>query len=296
MRQNWQEPLRDWLAETLGTAYQAVRFRPSGTGCINDTWEAYGDGLASLFIKSGPAASFTLYQRETEGLAALRRCGAIRVPQVLGGQRFDEAAVLVLEFIELTSVGAGDANRIADALAQLHDITGPAFGFEHDNFIGRTPQVNQYHPDWWTFWCECRLRPQWRLAQLKGMRPALLARLEQLIEQVPARFGDHQPRASLLHGDLWSGNLAVDAQGQLCLFDPAVYFGDAETDIAMSRMFGALRPAVYERYHQHHPLRSGAGERRVLYDLYHWLNHFNLFGVTYLGQVENSVDALLNGK
>lgn len=295
MKQNWQASLRDVLADSLGSGYRDARLRPSGTGCINETWEVFGSGIESLFIKSGPASAIDMYQREEQGLAALRQCETVRVPKVMGCHVLEDAAVLVLEFIQLRSPAAADDIAIADGLAQLHGITGPAFGFAHDNFIGRSPQVNEYHSEWWTFWCECRLRPQWRLAQLKGMRPALLARLECLIEKVPAHFGAHRPRPALLHGDLWSGNLAMDEQGRLCLFDPAVYYGDAETDIAMSRMFGALRPDVYARYHQQHAEQEGAAARRILYDLYHWLNHFNLFGVTYLGQAENNIDALLHG-
>jgi len=278
----------------LGSAYQDVKFRPSGTGCINETWEAFGKGAESLFIKSGPASAFGMYQCEEHGLEALRQCEAVHVPKVLGCHVLEDVAVLVLEFIPLCSPSAVDDVAIADGLAQLHSISGPAFGFDQDNFIGRSPQVNQFHQDWWTYWCECRLRPQWRLAQLKGMRPGLLERLEAVIENVPGYFGEHQPRPVLLHGDLWSGNLALDESGRLCLFDPAVYYGDAETDIAMSRMFGAMRPGVYARYHQQMPEQPGAEFRRTLYDLYHWLNHFNLFGVTYLGQAENTIDALLN--
>jgi len=303
MKASWQPSLRDFLVDLLGSDYARVQFRPSGTGCINDTWEAYGSGLQSLFLKTGPVSAHAMYECEVRGLEALRQCESIRVPQVLanpvlanpvsGSPEQASTAVLVLEFIRLRSPSAADDVAIADGLAQLHALPGSAFGFDGDNFIGRTPQVNQYRDDWWTFWCECRLRPQWRLAQLKGMRSALLDRLEALIERIPAFFGEHQPQPVLLHGDLWSGNLALDENDRLCLFDPAVYYGDRETDIAMTRMFGALRPGVYARYHAVHPESKGADTRRVLYDLYHWLNHFNLFGVTYLGQAENSVETLL---
>lgn len=298
MKTDWQPTLRDFLVSLLGSDYARVQFRPSGTGCINDTWEAYGSGLQSLFLKTGPASAHAMYGCEARGLEVLRQCESIRVPRVLanpvpGSVCPENMAVLVLEFIRLRSPAATDDSVIADGLAHLHAIPGTAFGFDSDNFIGRTPQVNRYHDDGWAFWCECRMRPQWRLAQLKGMRRALLDRLEALIERIPAIFGEHQPQPVLLHGDLWSGNLALDENGRLCLFDPAVYFGDRETDIAMTRMFGGLRPGVYARYHTVHPEQRGADIRRALYDLYHWLNHFNLFGVIYLGQVENSIDALL---
>ena len=294
MKREWLQQFQQVLGETLGSAYGAVQLRPSGTGCINDTWEAFGPGIESLFIKTGPASAHAMYCCEQQGLDALRQCESIRVPQVLANLVIGDHAALVLEFVPLQSLKGATPEHIAAALAQLHSIAGHEFGFQQDNFIGRTPQINQPQADWWTFWCECRMQPQWRLAQLKNMRPALLDKIARLIERIPAAFSGHQPQAVLQHGDLWSGNMALDERGNLCLFDPAVYYGDRETDIAMSRMFGAMDERIYAAYHRIHPLQAGAEQRRVLYDLYHWMNHFNLFGVTYLGQVENSVDDLLN--
>ena len=293
MNRSVQARVAEALAEVLGSRYGRAAFRPSGAGCINETWEAYGPALEPVFLKIGAGDAATLYRQEEKGLQALRHCDAIRVPGVLGLLEWEDGAALALEFIELHSPRPADDHRIGEALAQLHAVPGPRFGFDADNFIGRTPQINHWHDDWWTFWCECRLTPQLRLARLKGMRVELQDKVERLIARVPEAFGAHQPRPSLLHGDLWSGNLAVDAEGMPVLFDPAVYFGDGETDIAMTRMFGAQRAAVYDAYHAHIPLQPGAAIRRPLYDLYHWLNHFNLFGVTYLGQVENTVDDLL---
>lgn len=293
MKREWQAQLQEQLVAELGSGYANISVRPSGTGCINDTWEIVARGCDSLFMKTGPAAALAMYEQECAGLDALRQCEAIRVPRVHFRALLGDQAVLVMEFIALTTPRAQHDHAIADALIALHSVQEPRFGFAADNFIGRTPQINQWHDDWWTFWCECRMQPQWRLAQLRGMRPALVEKLAQLIERIPMAFGQHRPRPVLLHGDLWSGNLAVDETGIPCLFDPAVYYGDAEADIAMTKMFGALRPAVYQRYAVQHPDQPDADRRRVLYDLYHWLNHFNLFGVTYLGQVENSVDQLL---
>ena len=293
MKREWQAQLQEQLVVELGSGYANSTVRPSGTGCINDTWEIAARGCDSLFMKTGPATALAMYEQECAGLDALRQCEAIRVPRVYFRALVGDQAVLVMEFIALSTPCAQHDHAIADALSALHQMPGPQFGFAADNFIGRTPQINQWQDDWWMFWCECRMRPQWRLAQLRGMRPALVEKLAQLIERIPMAFGQHRPRPVLLHGDLWSGNLAVDETGIPCLFDPAVYYGDAETDIAMTKMFGALRPAVYQRYAVQHPDQPDADRRRVLYDLYHWLNHFNLFGVTYLGQVENSVDQLL---
>ena len=294
MNRQMEPDLREALAALAGSEFIKAEFRPSGTGCINETWEARGGGQ-SLFFKMGPLSAYSMYQQERLGLDELRRCEAIRVPAVIGVLQLDTAAVLVLEFVSLHSPRPDNDERVGNALAALHHIEGKHFGLSHDNYIGRTPQINTPDTDWWRFWCECRMTPQLRLAGLKGMRRQLLEKLETLIEHIPAAFGDHRPKPVLLHGDLWSGNLAVDSTGKPVLFDPAVYYGDRETDIAMSKMFGAMRPAAYSAYHAHHPELPGAEHRRQLYDLYHWLNHFNLFGVTYLGQVENTVDDLLSG-
>lgn len=299
MNRALQAAIQNRLADALGSAYGAARFEPSGTGCINETWAARAAGVEPVFIKLGGADALPMYELEAQGLRALRRCEAIRVPGVHFFDRIESddgavASVLVLEFIPLASPRNQDDARVGFALAQLHDIQGRTFGFDSDNFIGRTPQINGWCDDWWDFWCRNRLQPQQRLAQLRGMRAGLLDKLQRLIEQIPAQFGAHQPQPSLLHGDLWSGNLAVDPQGRPVLYDPAVYFGDAETDLAMLKMFGGVRPGVFAAYHQRRPESPQSQQRRSLYDLYHWLNHFNLFGVSYLGQVENTLDQLLD--
>ncbi|HVL00544.1 MAG TPA: fructosamine kinase family protein [Dongiaceae bacterium] len=293
-----QAAIQQKLAAEMGAAYGQARLEPSGTGCINSTWSAQARGVESLFIKLGAADALAMYEQEIAGLQTLRACTAIRVPHVhfsasITADDGSHSAVLVLEFIALSSPRPQHDATIGTALAQLHDIQGPAFGFEADNVIGRTPQINHWRQNWWEFWCQNRLQPQRRLAQLRGMRAGLLEKLDHLIERIPQYFGDHQPQPSLLHGDLWSGNLAVDEQGRPVLYDPAVYFGDGETDLAMLRMFGGVRPAVFAAYHQQRPAQSGLEQRRPLYDFYHWLNHFNLFGVGYLGQVENTLDTLL---
>lgn len=299
MNRALQAALQHRLAEALGSAYASAQFEPSGTGCINETWAARAPGVEPVFIKLGGAEALAMYEQEALGLDTLRRCESIRVPGVHFYDRIESddgavAAVLVLAFIALTSPRAQYDAPVGEALAFLHDIQGPAFGFQADNFIGRTPQINAWREDWWDFWCQNRLQPQLRLAQLRGMRTSLLDRLQRLIDLVPTRFAAHRPQTSLLHGDLWSGNLAVDEQGRPVLFDPAVYFGDAETDLAMLKMFGGVRPGVFAAYHQRRPESPQSQQRRNLYDLYHWLNHFNLFGVGYLGQVENTLDHLLD--
>jgi protein-ribulosamine 3-kinase len=274
------------LVSHLGSCYQGVMFRLSGAGCINETYEVYGSGVDSVFLKLGAASQIDMYEKEVLGLGLLAQCKAVRVPNTYFRTTLAEYAVLAMEFISLKPVSAQSQCGFGLALAQLHSVEGNGFGLDHNNYIGRTHQINQWCKDWWEFYALHRLLPQRKLAQLKGMRNAVLQDLDRLIDRLPQAMKGYAPKPSLLHGDLWSGNIAVDDSGQPTLFDPAVYYGDAETDLAMSRMFGSMAPEVYRAYHELLPQQPGHELRRNLYDLYHWLNHFNLFGVGYLGQVE----------
>ncbi|MBA57262.1 MAG: hypothetical protein CMK89_22675 [Pseudomonadales bacterium] len=293
LRGNIQEGILDWLSELLGHDYQRARVEASGAGCINETYEVSRRNSPSVFIKVGSPAQLDMYEKEVKGLELLRQCDSIHVPEVFGTAQLDSCSVLAMEFISLSPLRTAHESRFGAALAQLHGIERNAFGLDHHNFIGRSHQINDWKSDWWEFYCENRLLPQRKLAQMKGMRLPLLKDLDRLIEIIPVAMQRYQPRASLLHGDLWSGNMAVDDTGVPTLFDPAVYFGDGETDLAMSRMFGAPGQAFYDAYHEHIPQQDGHEVRSKLYDLYHWLNHFNLFGVGYLGQVELTLEASL---
>ena len=281
------------LAQHLGSQYGRCGLSAHGAGCINDTYEAHGPGLDSVFIKTGPKPALSFYEQEIIGLETLARCHSFRIPQPYFCVEVDGTAILAMEFIELAPVRSTNGAAYGEALAQLHSIEQTQYGLDADNYIGRTPQINQWRENWGDFFAEYRLFPQIRMAQSKGVRSQLVEKLEKLASGLADYFGHYQPTASLLHGDLWTGNTAVDGEGKPCLFDPAIYFGDRETDLAMSRMFGALPDSVYQSYHACLPAREGHGVRQRVYDLYHWLNHVNLFGVTYLGQVEQAVDYVL---
>jgi len=284
----------DSLGEQLQADYSQGRALPSGTGCINETYKISASGRDDLFIKLGPAVHLGMYEQESRGLDLLRQCSAVRVPEIIGCLQLPAAAVLALEYIELSPLRGAGEPRFGEALAHLHQIEGRAFGLDEDNFIGRSHQINGWREDWWDFFCQQRLLPQRRLAQLQGMRTTLLDSLDQLLELIPLRLKDYKPAASLLHGDLWRGNMALDAAGTPVLFDPAVYYGDGETDLAMARMFGGPGADFFQAYHALIGRRDGHELRRNLYDLYHWLNHFNLFGVGYLGQLESALATALD--
>jgi len=187
----------------------------------------------------------------------------------------------------------GDDALLGEQLATLHRRTGKAFGFTQDNFIGSSPQRNTWNNDWISFWREERLGFQLELAAENGYGGKLQSLGEDLLEALPAFFEGYAPAPSLLHGDLWSGNHAFLADGTPTIFDPAVYYGDRECDLAMTELFGGYTANFYAAYRAAWPLHEGYGLRRDLYNLYHILNHANLFGGGYANQAEQMMRTLL---
>jgi protein-ribulosamine 3-kinase len=211
---------------------------------------------------------------------ALRNAG-LRAPEPLAYGIAGGEAYLLLEYLELTT--GGDFAALGRMLAAAHRKPGPRFGAPRDNYIGSTPQQNGWCDDWAEFWRERRLQPQLELARKKGFDlPGV---------DPGALLQNHKPQPSLLHGDLWSGNAGFTAQGPV-VFDPAVYYGDREADLAMTELFGGFPRAFYQAYNEVFPLDPGYERRKHLYNLYHLLNHLNLFGGGYLGQVKQTLRLL----
>jgi protein-ribulosamine 3-kinase len=238
------------------------------------------DGV-QRFVKTGSAARADAFAAEADGLQALGQAG-LRVPEVVSHGVEGDEAFIVLEYLELQS--KGDFAALGRMLAAAHRHTGPRFGWHRDNYIGSTPQQNGWCDDWGTFWRERRLRPQLELARRNGFDLEEKNLLELL--------AGHQPPPCLLHGDLWRGNAGFTAGGPV-VFDPAVYYGDREADLAMTELFGGFPPAFYASYDEIYPLERGYQERKHVYNLYHLLNHLNLFGGGYLGQVKQTLRLLL---
>lgn len=261
-------------------------------GCINACYRWASDA-GPLFVKLAAPASLPVFEAEAAGLAELAEVGAVRVPRVLETGSAGGFAYLALEWIELGSPGTHSQRLMGGQLARMHRHTVRQYGWVRDNTIGGTPQVNTRSDDWLTFFRDHRLRFQLELARSNGHEGALQDRGAELLEALPELLGEHRPQASLLHGDLWGGNAAADEQGRPVLFDPAVYYGDREADLAMTRLFGGFGPAFHEAYEESWPLPAGAAGRVDLYNLYHVLNHLNLFGTGYLGQALGLMDSLL---
>lgn len=261
-------------------------------GSINEClrWQT---GRGPVFVKRAPVGCFAMLQAEADGLARLREAAALRVPETLALGSSNDESFLVLEWLDLVEPDAASEEKFAETLAWQHRNRAQAYGLERGNFIGATPQPNDVSDDWVGFWRERRLLYQLDLAARNGHAGRWLDRGYQLAGVVDVFFASYRPAASLLHGDLWGGNRGALADGTPVVFDPAVYFGDREADIAMTTLFGGFGPRFYSAYAATWPLDQAAGTRRALYNLYHVLNHLNLFGGSYREQAEGLIDRLL---
>lgn len=268
---------------------------PVAGGDINAAWHVATDRNEQLFIKLNRAERSEMLAAESEGLAAIAGTGCIRVPEPRGTGVTGGTAWLACEFLNLGPVTSDSETRLGEALACLHAVTADRFGWHRDNTIGLTPQSNTPTGDWCTFLRDHRLGHQLRLAAENGHGGRLQALGERLLNRLPELLADHDPPAALIHGDLWSGNRAALADGTPVIFDPACHYADPESDIAMTELFGAFGPGFYAAYQRHHPLDAGYHTvRRPLYQLYHVLNHLNLFGVAFRGHAESLMDRLLS--
>jgi len=224
-----------------------------------------------------------MFEAEAEGLAELKQAGAVRVPEVFDVGTDTNGAYIEMERFNLERGTEGDAATLGEQLAALHRHTADLHGWHRDNTIGPTPQHNPQTDEWVEFFRIHRLQLQLDLAARNGYAGELQDLGHRLVERLDYLFEGYNPAPSLLHGDLWAGNWGV-ADGVPVIFDPAVYYGDRETDIAMTKLFGGFGSAFYREYELAWPLAAGSAERLELYKLYHVLNHLNLFGAGYLDQ------------
>jgi fructosamine-3-kinase len=250
-----------------------------------------------LVAKVAAEAEKAVLEEEASGLAAIGATQTVLVPRVLGLGVHDGAAVLLMTAIEPRDPDEGAWRRFGEELAALHAAGGAsAYGFDHDNHIGATLQPNRWCVDWVSFNAERRLGHQLGLVRRRGLLDGAAAgRVERVID----RLGDLLPAhtvPALLHGDLWSGNAlpsaGKDGVGRIAVIDPACSYGDGWADIAMMRLFGGFPEACFESYAGAVGEPPGLGERVAVYQLYHALNHLNLFGRGYVGMVMGLVQRL----
>lgn len=256
-------------------------------GDINTAWRIETTSGQRCFIKWNARPLPRLFEVEARGLQLLADACALRVPRVIAV--IDQPPALVLEWID-PDTDKSAAEALGRGLAQQHRSIGTAFGLDHDNYIGATPQVNTPSTSWLEFFRDQRLGEQMKLAQARGhLTPDRARRLDRVRQHLDRWIDPSGVVPSLLHGDLWGDNFLIDASGQPVLIDPAVYYGDREAEIAFTELFGGFGARFYAAYNEAWPLDHGNADRRDLYNLYHLLNHLNLFGEGYGG----SVDAIL---
>ena len=285
--------IADHISQATGNKFRPLCHRPLGGGCINRSEVMEGDGCR-FFVKLNNRRAPDMFAAEAEGLRALIAASPLRVPAPVCHGICGDTAYLVLEHLDLSTV-AGSAVHAAlgNGLALQHRSQIDQFGWHRDNTIGSTPQPNAWRDRWVDFYREMRLGHQLRLAGGNGMDRRTLTAGDRLLHGLENFFVDYAPEASLLHGDLWCGNFAADADGLPVIFDPAPYHGDREADIAMTELFGGFDRSFYDAYNAAWPLHKGYGTRKKLYNLYHVLNHFNLFGAGYAAQARIMIDDLL---
>lgn len=264
------------LEETLGKTISINEVSVLEGGCIN-TAAKINAASGDFFLKWNDAGLIDMFETEARGLQLLRASQTIRVPEVYGSGKVEGKSFLLLEFLE---PGPEDANYhtcMGEQLAALHLVNQPTFGLDHDNYIGRLPQSNLNHRDWLSFFKEERLRKQLTLTVSKAYASHdFIQRFETFLDKLNDLLPSSEP--SLLHGDLWSGNVMAGAGGEACFFDPAVYYGAREMDLAMTRLFGGFDRLFYEAYHAVYPLPRDFEELADLYNLYPLMVHVNLFG------------------
>ena len=270
--------VQDWISKNqLG---QIASVDPVSGGCIHQALRIQTDSGENFILKQDPGKYPDVFQREAEGLDALRITGGPVIPDVyLVGEDY-----LLLSDLQPAPRIENFWQIYGQQLAVVHLKHNPRFGFESDNYIGSNPQENTWMENGWEFFRDLRLRNQIKWA----MDHSLLEtkdthKLENLLVQLPELIPEQS--ASLVHGDLWSGNLITDRDGKPALIDPAVYYGWAEADLAMTDLFGHYPEEFYAAYTEINPLEKGYRSRYPLYNLYHLLNHLNLFGRGYLSQI-----------
>ncbi len=285
----WQE-IANHIATVRGREFIIENQRSVSGGCINDGYCISGSGQ-KYFVKLNRPNQSEMFAAEALGLQQMAATKSILVPEPICWGETQSNSYIVLNWLELGSGGAGSWQEMGRQLAAMHKASGSErFGWDRDNTIGSTPQINTWCDNWAEFWAETRIGYQLRLANRKGGgfpdAKKVASRIKQILQDV-------QPQPSLVHGDLWSGNAAIASDGSPVIFDPAAYYGDREVDIAMTELFGGFPPSFYKGYNEALPLDSGYGDRKDLYNLYHVLNHFNLFGGGYGSQAKRILQRFL---
>ena len=288
LEDNLKEHLEKSLSDSMSKPINITGTQALSGGCINESVELKTN-KGSFFLKWNKANKYPkMFETEALGLKLLRSAGAIGVPGLIDQSEVDNTSYLLLEFIEPGKEIKNYYENFGSGLARVHKCSADAFGLEYDNYIGSLKQSNKQYKNGVDFFIEERLKKQIALAQKNGLIPIQLKRkFNTLFERLPDIIPNEKP--ALLHGDLWSGNYISGKNGEAWLIDPAVYYGHREADIAMTRLFGGFNPAFYSAYNDEYPLEDGWEQRLDFFNLYPLLVHVNLFGSSYLNQIQSTL-------
>lgn len=280
----------DKLLEPIYGATVKSTFPTSG-GSINQTQVLQLTNGEQIFMKQNSNPPTDFFLAEVKGLRLLAQAkNGPRIPKPIALQSGSRPTFLLMEYIENSAENNNFADRLAQNLAELHRVSQDSFGLDHDNYIGSTPQKNDLNKNGIIFFRDQRIEFQRQLARQAGLLPKSTdKKLDSLCEKLDKFLNVSGERPALMHGDLWSGNYFPDLKGTPCIFDPAVYYGLREADLAMTELFGRLPQRFYDAYSEAFPMNPGYQERKDLYNLYHLLNHLNLFGSSYLSSVQQVV-------
>lgn len=288
----WQQIAQE-ITKATGNSFVVATTRSVGGGCINQGYQLQGND-SQYFVKLNQASQIAMFQAEYLGLTQMYDTQTITIPKPICWGVAGNSCYLVLEWLDLAKGNYHHSSwlEMGRQLAQMHALgKADRYGWLMNNTIGSTPQINTWKDNWADFFAEQRIAYQLQLAQKKGGN---FSHIDRVVEVVRAKLAERQPEASLVHGDLWSGNADITADGQPTIFDPATYYGDREVDIAMTELFGGFPDAFYQGYNQQWQLDAAYSQRKSIYNLYHILNHFNLFGGSYGFQAQQMINRLFD--
>lgn len=285
----WQTIAKE-ISQTTQTSFEITDTRSVSGGCINQGYRIIGNDK-TYFVKLNQASAVEMFRAEALGLTQMYDTQTITIPKPICWGVAGNSSYIVLEWLDLGRGNSSSWLEMGRQLAQMHSQgTADKFGWEMNNTIGSTPQINTWMDNWADFFAEQRIGYQLRLAKRKGGN---FPDTKQVVAAIKEKLADRQPIASIVHGDLWSGNANITADGQPTIFDPATYYGDREVDLAMTELFGGFPSAFYQGYNQQWQLDSGYRERKTIYNLYHILNHFNIFGGGYASQAQRMIQQII---
>ncbi len=288
---NWK-PICQHIEQVTHQPFAISAIQSVSGGCINQAF-IIESSTHSYFVKLNQASLVNMFAAEFAGLEEIVQTATIKAPRPISYGVTEQQAFLIMEMVQFGSGNTQSEQKMGQQLAAMHQIEQPYFGWQQDNTIGSTPQINTRNDHWIEFWHTQRLNFQLSLAEQNGYSTTLISKGQQLSDSLACFFSDYTPKSSLLHGDLWGGNAAISQTGEPVIFDPACYYGDREADLAMTELFGGFSPTFYAAYQESSPLDAGYRTRKTLYNLYHILNHLNLFGSGYQRQAEQMLDSLL---